>query len=124
MTKANEWSNKWINDWHIGVKPSKETAIAADLLDFFLDFWDKMNIDEKSKTTKNRYSSALHALGGYLVEQAISDDDQDKTAGDLLLEYIGPDDGPLIFHDNESWQNEVDLVCRKICKHMKEYCLQ
>jgi hypothetical protein len=115
-------SNKWINDWYIGVKSSRENAIAADLLNLFMDFWDKLKLDEKSKTTRNRYSASLHALGGYLVEQAISDDDLDKTAGDLLSEYIGPDVGPLIFQDNESWQDEVDMVCRKIYKHMKKKC--
>ena len=62
----------------------------------------------------------MHVLGGYLVEQAISGDDPGKTADDLLSEHIGPDDGPLIFQDNESWQDEVDMVCRKIYKHMKK----
>lgn len=113
-------TNKWINDWHIGVKSSRENAIAADLLNLFMDFWDKLKIDEKSKTTRNRYSASLHALGGYLVKQAISEDYLDQTADDLLSEYVGPEDGPLIFHDNKSLQDELDMVCRRIYKQMKK----
>jgi hypothetical protein len=108
----------WINDWQVGVNSSRETAIAKELLNFFQDLWDKMKLDEKSKTTRNRYANSMHALGGHIVEQAISLGDLGKTADDLLEEYIGPDDGPLIFQDNENWQDEVDMVCRKIYKHM------
>ncbi len=111
-------TNKWINDWHTGENPSRENAIAAELLKYFMDFWDKLKLDEKSKTTKNRYSSSLHALGGYLVQQATSDDDLDDTAEELLSKYIDSDGGPLIYYDDESWQDEVDMVCRKIHKHM------
>ena len=68
-------NNKWINDWHTGIESARETAISAELLEYFLEFWDKMKLDKKSKTTKRRYYSSLHALGGYLVEKATSDDD-------------------------------------------------
>jgi hypothetical protein len=115
-------TSKWINDWHTGIESSRENAIAGELLKYFMDFWDKLKIDEKSKTTTNRYSGALHALGGYLVEQATSDDDLDDTADELLSKYIDSDGGPLIYYDNESWQDEVDMVCRKIHKHIKTKC--
>jgi len=91
------------------------------LLDCFIHFWIMEKLDKKSKTTRNRYSNSLHALGGYLVERAISTEDSDKTANELLYEYISPDDGPLIYHDNEDWQDELDMVCRKIYKHIKKY---
>jgi len=110
---------KWIDEWRIGVKPSREKMVAADLVDYFANFWDKEKLGEKSKTTRNRYSNSLHALGGYLVEKAISEQDLDKTPYELLLEYIGPADGPLVYHDNEDWQDELDMVCRKIYKYMK-----
>nr|VFJ46487.1 MAG: hypothetical protein BECKFW1821A_GA0114235_101310 [Candidatus Kentron sp. FW]VFJ47981.1 MAG: hypothetical protein BECKFW1821B_GA0114236_100366 [Candidatus Kentron sp. FW] len=115
--KPNE---KWIDDWRIGMKPSTEGELAGDLLKFFTDFWDRQKLDEKSKTTRNRYAGSLHALGGHLVECSIFDDDVDKSLHDLLFECVGPDGGPLIFPDDESWQNEVDMVCRKIYKHMKK----
>ncbi len=103
----------------MGVKPSREDQIATDLLNFFLEFWVVEKLDKKSKTTMNRYFTSLHALGGYLVEQAISDDDSEKTAYELLSEYISPDEGPLVYHENEDWQDEFDMVCRKIYKHME-----
>jgi hypothetical protein len=112
-------NREWIDDWRMGVKPSRENQISTDLLDFFLDFWAVEKLDRKSKTTMNRYSTSLHRLGGYLVEQAISDDDSEKTAYELLSEYISPDEGPLVYHENENWQDEFDMVCRKIYKYMK-----
>ncbi|MCK5839529.1 MAG: hypothetical protein KAG99_06750 [Bacteroidales bacterium] len=115
-------NRKWIDDWQNGIQPAREKDIATDLLSFFLEFWGKQKLDEKSKSTISRYCSSLHALGGYLVEQSISDEDLGKTVDELLFENIGPYDGPLIFHDNESWQDEVDMVCRKIYKHMDKKC--
>ena len=103
----------------MGLRLSRENQISTDLLEFFLKFWDVEKLDKKSKTTMNRYSTSLHALGGYLVEQAISDDDAEKTAYELLSEYISPDEGPLVYHENENWQNEFDMVCRRIYKYMR-----
>lgn len=115
-------NRKWIDDWQIDVQPSREKDISTDLVKFFIEFWGKLKLDEKSKTTRNQHLSSLHALGGYLVEQAISDENLGKTADELLSEYIGAYDGPFIFHDNERWQGEVDMVCRKIYKYMKAKC--
>jgi len=112
-------NREWIDDWRLGVKLSRENQISTDLLDLFFDFWGAEKLDKKSKTTVNRYSTSLHALGGYLVELSISDDASDKTAKKLISEYISPDEGPLIYHENEIWQDEIDMVCRKIYKYMK-----
>ena len=65
-------SEKWIDDWEIGLEPGRENQVAAGLVGYFVDFWDKEKLEEKSKKTRNRYGSALHALSGYLVEKAIS----------------------------------------------------
>jgi len=115
-------NSKWIDDWRIGEEPSRESQIANALLEVFVDFWDSNALGDKSKTTMNRYSVALHALGGYLVEQSISEGGLDKTIDELLSEYVGPYDGPLICHDNEVWQEEIDMVCRKLHKHLKRKC--
>lgn len=111
---------KWVDDWQIGVKPAREYRISIDLLNVFMDFWDKEELDGKSKRTRNRYSACLHALGGYLVKQGTSEEDLNKTAHELLSEYVGPDEGPLIYYENEMWQEELDMVCRKIYKHLKK----
>jgi hypothetical protein len=112
-------NRKWIKDWEIGIDESRENDISAKLLVHFENFWIDQKIDDKSKSTKNRYSGALHSLGGYIVEQSLEDEDKHKTAEELLFEYIGPYDGPLIHHDNEDSQNEIDMVSRKFYKYMK-----
>jgi len=113
-------NSKWINDWHTDIESAREDVIAAELLKYFVDLWDKMKLDEKSKTTKKRYSNSFHALGGYLVKQSISDDDDlDDTVDELLSKYIESEGGPFIYYDDESWQEEFDMVCRKIYKFME-----
>jgi len=112
----------WIKDWKIGENPSREKEVSNDLLTIFINFWKSQRIDEKAKTTKNRYSGALHSIGGYLVEQAVSEDDANMTSYELLSEHIGPYDGPLICHDNETWQKEIDMVSRKLHKYLKAKC--
>ena len=105
----------WLEDWQVGENPSREIEIAEDLLKIFDGFWAFQSLDDKSKTTKSRYADALHALGGYLVEKSVLDeDDLSKTTDDLLAEYLGPDEGPLIHLDHEKWQSEIDMVCRKL----------
>ena len=110
---------KWIDDWLIGLAPARERKVSNGFISLFADFWKKQALDGKAKTTRNRYSAALHAIGGYLVEQAISEDGKNKTCYELVAEHIGPYDGPFIHHDNELWQDEVDMVSRKLYKYMK-----
>ena len=97
-------NRQWIDDWRIGIKPSRENRISTELLDFFLDFWVAEKLDEKSKTTRNRYAASLHALAGYLVEKAVHDDDSGKTAYGLLSEYISPEEGPLVYYRAREWE--------------------
>ena len=115
-------NSTWINDWHIGENTKRETAVSAELIAIFTNFWNALRLDTKSKTTRNRYCSSLHAIGGYLVEQAISGEGADMTTQELLSKHIGPDDGPLINYDEEAWQNDVDTVCRKLYKYLHCPC--
>ena len=69
--KPNE---KWIDDWQIGLNSDRERNVSCTLVNLFADFWKTQGLDEKSKTTRNRYSGGLHSLDGYLVELAILDD--------------------------------------------------
>ncbi len=109
----------WIDDWAIGEEPEREQMISEELLECFRAFWDAQELDGKAKTTRNRYSDALHALGGYLVKEAISEDGIPMTINELLAEHIDFAGGPLIHHDEEAWQDEIDMVCRKLHKHLK-----
>ena len=108
-----------IDDCKTNQESSREKQISTDLVCYFRQFWVIENLDKKSKTTKYRYSNSLHALGGYLIDQSNLEKNYNKSAQDLLLEYVGPYGGPLI-HDIENWQNELDMVCCKFYKYMKK----
>ncbi len=111
--------NTWIDDWEIGEESERERAVSLELVQCFNEFWDAQGLDGKAKTTRNRYSGALHALGGYLVEEAISEDGLRMTTYELLAEHIDAEGGPLIHLHEQSWQEEIDMVCRKLYKHLK-----
>jgi hypothetical protein len=112
-------NSEWITDWRIGESPAREDEIAHELLDIFLAFWDADGLGERAKTTQRRYSAGLHGLGGYLVNQANFHCAKNTTTYDLVREYVGPEGGPLIWHDNEMWQCEIDMVCRRLHKHLR-----
>jgi len=57
-----EPNDKWINDWMFGEDPSKEKLLGKDFLEIFTKFWEKTDLDNKLKSAKNRYTSALHAI--------------------------------------------------------------
>ncbi len=115
-------TNDWITDWHYGVKPSQEEKTSEELLEIFQDFWSWCNFETKSRSTKQRYSAALHALGGYLVEKTGNGHRGSKVIREFLKGYIDSGDGPLIHPDNETWQNELDRVCRKLYKYLAAKC--
>jgi hypothetical protein len=79
---------QWITDWKVGIDLSREKEISQCLVNLFVDYWNDENIDTKSKTTRNRHKAALHALGGYIVEKAISENHSRNNIKDLVLEYI------------------------------------
>jgi hypothetical protein len=108
---------QWTEDWAIGVDISRENEISLSTLELFIDFWDEEAIAEKSKSTLNRYRAALQSLGGYIVEQSVSEEGIESTAKELLLECIDGEGGPLLFQGEETWQNELDMVCRKIYRY-------
>ena len=114
----NTPDDKWINDWIIDENPNREKELGRDLVQIFIMFWQYTKLSSKSKTTQNRYIGALHCLGGYLIEKGIYEN-VDFSLYDLLNEYLDEYGGPLIHYDNEIWQNELDMVCRKLYKYLK-----
>lgn len=111
-------SSVWIHDWRIGVEPSRERMISREWVRIFASFWEALELDGKGKTTQRRYSNALHALGVYLLKGAVSEKGKPMSARQMLLDAIDSDEGPLIYHDDESWQREIDSVCRKLHRHL------
>ena len=119
--KAMKPTNNWLADWIYGEKPRHEEKTAEELIKIFEDFWDWAKLESKSKTTKQRYSAALHALVGYLVEEAGNGFRANKGIREFLEEFIDSEGGPLIYHHDELWQNELDAVCRKLYKYLVAY---
>jgi hypothetical protein len=115
-------TTEWIKDWRTGLHPRLETQTAEELLHVFKTFWDWSNLDKKSKSTKQRYASSLHALGGYLVKEVVNGHNNNKPIQEFIMSYIDTGEGPLIYHDNETWQKELDAVCRKLHKYMASKC--
>ncbi len=107
----------WTDDWRIGISPAKEGEIGRELMAIFQRFWESTDLYKKSKSTKQRNSGALHALGGWAVEKAV-EDNASIDAHQLLLEATSGGDGPLIYLDREEWQKELDTVCRKLYKFL------
>ena len=108
-------------DWQVGIDKAREEEITLELLNIFSKFWNEASIDSKSKSTINRYRTALQSEGGYIVEKSVTDNGGiNLTAKELLSESINEDEGPLVFHDNEVWQNELDMVCRKLHKYLQK----
>ncbi|MFT5083330.1 MAG: hypothetical protein ACI9Y1_001372 [Lentisphaeria bacterium] len=107
----------WTEDWEIGIDIRRESEISKQVLDLFVEFWSDEGIKEKSKSTLNRYRAALTSLGSYVVEQSTSEEGSGKTAKELLLNSIDEEGGPFLFQDEKTWQNDFDMVCRKLHKY-------
>jgi len=105
---------QWTEDWGPGLDTPKECEISQQILDLFVEFWDGEEIEKKSKSTLNRYRAGLMSLGAYILELSVSDEGMGKTPNELLLMSINHEGGPLLFQDEENWQNEIDMVCRKL----------
>jgi hypothetical protein len=110
----------WIDNWRLDIAPARERSASAYLLKVFGAFWESEGLDEKSSSTSKRYSAGLHALGGHIVRRAASPDDLKTSVEDLLAEALDGGEGPLIHYDNETWQRELDTMCRKLHKYLTQ----
>lgn len=117
-------SEKWIKDWRCDASSKLEKEVSEELVEIFKGFWVWADLDAKSKSTKQRYSAGLHALGGFLIEQLESEVNDPGSAHEFLARHIDAGEGPLIHHDNQEWQNEIDIACRKLYKYLSEHCSQ
>ena len=116
----NKIDNTWIKDWAIEEDPIKEKEASIILIKLFQDFLKDYRIEDKSKSTQNRYFSHLHALGGHIIEKCIYDEDyKNHKTINILLDQLSPYEGPMIYWTNESWQNELDTVCKRLYKFLK-----
>ena len=95
-------------------------TISKELLRLFIEFWDHEHLDTKSKTTRYRYAAALQSLGGHLVDLGEQDEDSYISVSQLVVDNIIGGEGPLIHHEDEQWQRELDTVCRKLLRFIDD----
>ena len=113
--KPNE---NWIDNWRLGLAPAYEGRLGRGLIELFSEFWLAEGLDAKSKSTRQRYSNGLGALGGYLVKEALDEEGREPDHWTLLAEHLDGREAPLIFVDEPVWQAELDTVCRKLYKYL------
>jgi len=113
-------TQNWISDWRIC---KEDIEFSKKIIPIFESYLQSLLGKGVSKSTFKRHKSACHALGGYIIEQVFNYEENpfsgNERGEEILLHYIDKYGGPLIHHDNEIWQNEVDTTCRKLFKMLR-----
>ena len=114
----------WAKYWRIGLKPNEEKSLSLEIIKIYKEFWKQQSLSSKSKTTRRRYSNGLAAIGSHIIDQLFNfypeKYDQNKSASDVLLDFVDKFEGPLIY-ETENEQREIDLVSRKLYKFINQY---
>lgn len=115
------FTDSWEADWHVLDGDEDLSRRLSPVFEAFLTTLQKKNA---AKSTLRRHINSCHALGGYIVDRIFNYQmdsyDSSESGEKILLRYLDGCDGPLIYQDNESWQREVDITCRKLYKFIKE----
>ena len=117
-------NDNWAKYWRIGLKPNEEKSLSLEIIKIYKKFWKQQSLSSKSKTTRRRYSNGLAAIGSHIIDQLFNiypeKYDQNKSASDVLLDFVDKYEGPLIY-ETENEQREIDLVSRKLYKFINQY---
>ena len=112
-------NDTWAEFWLIGLKPNEEKSLSLEIIKIYKEFWKQQSLSSKSKTTKRRYSNGLAAIGSHIIDKLFNcypeEYDQNKSASDVLLDFVDKYEGPLIY-ETEDEQREIDLVSKKLYK--------
>ena len=116
-------NDNWAEYWRIGLKPNEEKSLSLEIVKIYKEFWKQQSLSSKSKTTRRRYSNGLAAIGSHIIDQLFNiypeKYDQNKSASDVLLDFVDKYEGPLIY-ETENEQREIDLVSRKLYKFINQ----
>ncbi len=106
------------SEWYAGINHSAEEAFIEELNEIFSDFLDEIEIDSKTARIQSRYLDSLNSFGEYLVAEAFSGNYIHGNVSSLLIldSYVDQDEVPWIYVDDEAWQEDFDVVCRKFYK--------
>lgn len=113
-------TENWASDWTVC---KEDRQLSQKLIPIFECFLGSLLEKGVSKRTLRRHESACHALGGYIVGEVFGRGDEsfspDETGETVLLRFIDESGGPLVYQDEEAWQNDLDATCRKLFKQLK-----
>ena len=119
-------NDTWAEYWRIGLKPNEEKLLSLEIIKIYKEFWKQQALSSKSKTTKRRYYNGLSAIGNHIISQLFNlypeEYEQNKSASDVLLDFVDKYEGPLIY-ETENEQREIDLVSKKLYKFIKQSML-
>ncbi len=112
-------TENWTSDWTVC---KEDRQLSQKLIPIFERFLGGLLEKGVSKRTLRRHESACHALGGYIVGEVFGRGDEsfspDETGETVLLRFIDDSGGPLVYQDEEAWQNKLDATCRKLFTHL------
>ena len=112
--------DSWIIEWKLGIDTQFEEKIGKEIIELLAAFWRDESIGERSKSTRQRYDGALHALGGHLVENAVEREESQVSGREMLRASVEFDEGSLIHIKNPAWQREIDTVCRRLNAYLQK----
>ncbi len=116
-------NDTWAEYWRIGLKPNEEKSLSLEIIKIYKEFWKQQSLSSKSKTTKRRYSNGLAAIGSHIIDQLFNlypeKYDQNKSASDVLLDFVDKYEGPFIY-ETENEQREIDLVSKKLYQFINQ----
>ena len=116
-------NDAWAEFWLIGLRPNEEKSLSLEIIKIYEGFWKQQSLSSKSKTTKRRYSNGLAAIGSHIIEKLFNrypeEYDKNKSASDVLLDFVDKYEGPLIY-ETEDEQREIDLVSKKLYKFINQ----
>ena len=110
----------WASDWAVC---KEDRQLSQKLVPIFECLLGSLLEKGVSKRTLRRHEGACHALGGYIVGEMFGRGDvsfsPNETGETVLLRFIDESGGPLVYQDEEAWQNDLDATCRKLFKQLK-----
>lgn len=117
--KEHENVKVWPKSWSYD-RASEE--FGERLLTVMMPFIEAVLVQGYTKRTIDRYLEYLFLLGGEMVSMMAVDEEYERDAGEVLLENIDDEGGPLCRHlHSDVQQNQYDATCRKLYRFMEKH---
>jgi hypothetical protein len=116
---VDEQIKKWPKEWSYD---RQSEAFGKRLFDEMMPFIQSILDHGYTKRTVERHLEYLFLLGGEIVSMAAIDEEYDRNAGEVLLENIDDEGGPLCRHlHTEERERQYDGTCRKLYRFIEAH---